>query len=95
MRPLIWICIVLYTLAMAGVSFAAHRIVGNFGWFGGLVAIAAMYGAAVYWERRQEGNERGLPTGKRQVMRSRLQGAAALIVFLLLAMTFNSGSACD
>jgi hypothetical protein len=57
MRPLIWICIVLYTLAMAGVSFAAHRIVGNFGVVGGLLTIAAMYGAAVYWERRQEGKK--------------------------------------
>ena len=55
MRPLIWICIVLYTLVMAGVSFAAHRIVGNFGVVGALLTIAAMYGAAVYWEGRQEG----------------------------------------
>jgi hypothetical protein len=39
MRPLFWICIALYTLAMAGVSYVAHQIVGNFGWFGGLVTI--------------------------------------------------------
>jgi hypothetical protein len=53
MRPLILICIALYTLAMAGVGYIAHQIVGNFGWFGGLATIAAMYGAAVYVERRQ------------------------------------------
>lgn len=57
MRSLIWICIALYTLVMAGVNYVAHQIVGNFGWFGGLVTIAAMYGAAVYWERRQEGKK--------------------------------------
>jgi hypothetical protein len=39
MRPLILICIALYALAMAGWSFVVHRIVGYFGWFGGLVTI--------------------------------------------------------
>ena|SRR5258705_13353596 len=52
MRPLIWTCIVLYTLAMAAVSFAAHWIVGNYGGVGALLTIAAMYAAAVYWEWR-------------------------------------------
>jgi hypothetical protein len=54
MRPLIWICIAPYLLAMAGVSYAAHRIVGSFGVVGGLVTIAAMYVAALYWEQRRE-----------------------------------------
>jgi hypothetical protein len=57
MRPLIWICIVFYMFAMAGVSFVAHRIVGNFGVVGALLTIAAMYGAAVCCERRQEGKK--------------------------------------
>jgi hypothetical protein len=30
-----------------------RRIVGSFGVVGGLVTIAAMYGAAVYWDRRR------------------------------------------
>jgi hypothetical protein len=37
---------------MSGVSYAAHQIVGTFGVIGGLVTIAAMYGAACYSERR-------------------------------------------
>jgi hypothetical protein len=53
MRPLIWICVALYTLAMAGVSYAAHQITGRYGVAGGLVTIAAMYGAAHYFERRR------------------------------------------
>jgi hypothetical protein len=53
MRPLIWICVVLFAAAMAGVSYAAHQIVGVFGVVGGLVTIAAMYGAARYFERER------------------------------------------
>ena len=53
MRPLIWICIALYTLVMAGVSFAAHRIVEVFGVLGGLITIAAMYGAARWYDKRE------------------------------------------
>jgi hypothetical protein len=48
MRPIIWVCIAVYAL----VAFCAKQIVGNFGVVGGLVTIAAMYGSAVYWERR-------------------------------------------
>jgi len=51
MRPIILICIAVYAAAMAFVSFAAHQIVGAFGVAGGLVTIAAMYGAARYFER--------------------------------------------
>ena len=51
---MIWICVALYALAMGGVSIAAHWIVGNFGVLGGLATIAAMYGVAVYFERREE-----------------------------------------
>jgi hypothetical protein len=52
MRPLIWICLVAYALVMAGVSFAAHRIVGSFGVVGSLLTIAAMLAAAAYLDRR-------------------------------------------
>jgi hypothetical protein len=38
---------------MALVDFGAHKIVGTFGVFGGLVTIAAMYGAARYFERER------------------------------------------
>lgn len=53
MRPLVWICIALYALAIAGVSYVAHGIVGSFGVAGGLATIAAMYVATVYWERHR------------------------------------------
>jgi hypothetical protein len=53
MRPLIGICVVLYTLAMAGVSCAAHQIVDRFGVAAGLVAVGAMYATAFCWERRR------------------------------------------
>jgi hypothetical protein len=51
-RPLILACLVLYAVAMAGVSFAAHGIVDRFGVIGGLVTIAAMYGAARWYDHR-------------------------------------------
>jgi hypothetical protein len=54
MRPLVWICIALYTFAMLAVYRTAHFIVAEFGAIGGLAPTAAMYGAAVYWERRRE-----------------------------------------
>jgi hypothetical protein len=43
-----------------GVSFATHRIAGNFGVVGGLLTIAAMYGAAVYWKRRGGSSQDGV-----------------------------------
>jgi hypothetical protein len=49
-KSMVLICIALYALAMAGVSFVAHQIVGNFRWFGRLVTIAAMYGAGAILE---------------------------------------------
>ena len=52
MRPKILICLALYAAAMSAVSFGAHQIVGTFGAIGGLMTIGAMYGAAVYFERR-------------------------------------------
>jgi hypothetical protein len=54
MRPIIWVGIALYAVAMAGVSAAAHWIVGNYGVTGALLTIAAMYGAACYADRRQQ-----------------------------------------
>jgi hypothetical protein len=47
------LCAVLFAIAMAGVKLAAKEIVGTFGAAGGLVTIAAMYGAAVLYERRK------------------------------------------
>jgi len=38
---------------MEAVNFGAHQIVGHFGVIGGLATIAAMYGTALYWERRR------------------------------------------
>jgi hypothetical protein len=61
MRQLIWICVALYALAMAGVSFAAHRIVANFGVLGGLVTIAAMLTTAVYFDRRRRSPQGAAP----------------------------------
>lgn len=51
MRPLIWISLVAYALVMAGVSFAAHRIVDNFGVLGGLVVLAAIFAAAHWYDK--------------------------------------------
>ncbi|XIA66436.1 hypothetical protein ACFIOY_10815 [Bradyrhizobium sp. TZ2] len=53
MRPIIWIGVAVYAVAMAGVSYAAHRIVGNLGVVGGLVTIGVMYVAACYSEPRR------------------------------------------
>jgi hypothetical protein len=53
MPPLIWICVSVYALAMSGVSFAAHRIVENFGMLGGLVTIAAILSTAAYFDGRR------------------------------------------
>ncbi len=53
-------CVVLFAVAMEGVSYAAHQIVGRFGVAGGLVTIAAMWGAAVHWERRRRRSISGL-----------------------------------
>jgi hypothetical protein len=61
MRPLIWICVALYVLAMAGVSFAAHRIIANFGVLGGLVTIAAMLTTAAAFDRRRRLPQGGVP----------------------------------
>lgn len=47
-------CIVLYGITMEGVRFAAREIVGTFGIMGAVITIAAMYGAAVWYERRKE-----------------------------------------
>lgn len=52
-RPLILICIVVFAAVMAGVRFAAHGIVDNFGIMAGLVVIAAMYGAARWYDQRE------------------------------------------
>ena len=52
-ETVIWICLAAYALPMAGVSYAAQKIVGDFGVTGGLLAIAAMYGAARYYEHRR------------------------------------------
>jgi uncharacterized membrane protein len=53
LNHLILVCIVLYSAAMAGVDYAAHQIVGRFGIVAGLAVIAAMYGAARYFERER------------------------------------------
>jgi hypothetical protein len=53
MRRIIWVGIAVYAVAMGGVAFSAKQIVGNFGVLGGLATIAAMYGAARYYERRR------------------------------------------
>lgn len=47
-------CVVLYAIAMEGVHIAAKEIVATFGAIGGLLTILAMYGAARFYERRQE-----------------------------------------
>lgn len=53
MRPRILACLVLFAIAMEGVSYAAHGIVGRFGVIGGLVTIAAMYAAARWYDHRE------------------------------------------
>jgi hypothetical protein len=53
MRPLILVCIVVFAVVMAGVRFAAHGIVDHFGTIAGSVVIAAMYGAARWYDQRQ------------------------------------------
>jgi hypothetical protein len=50
MRPLIWICVAVYTVAMASVGYAAHRIVVGFGVASGLVTIGSMCAATCYCE---------------------------------------------
>ena len=45
----IWICLGVYVVVMAGVSYYAHHI----GAIGGLVTIAAMYGAAKWYDQRE------------------------------------------
>ena len=55
MRRVIWVCIALYAVAMEAVAFGARQIVGNFGVVGGLVTIAAMYGAPAYGFRADWG----------------------------------------
>src|SRR5260370_23824290 len=39
----LYACLALFALAMTGVSFAAHGIVGHFGVIGGLLTLPAMY----------------------------------------------------
>jgi hypothetical protein len=51
MGSMIWLCVAVYALAMAGVSVAAHRIVENFGALGGLVTIVAMLATAAYLDQ--------------------------------------------
>jgi hypothetical protein len=43
-------CLALCTVAMTGVSFVAHSIVNHFAIMGGLTTIAAMYGAALWYD---------------------------------------------
>lgn len=52
MRPLILICIALNFIAMAGVEYLATEMVDHWGPFSGIIGVAAMYAAAVYWDRR-------------------------------------------
>lgn len=44
------VCLALYALVMAGVRFYAHAI----GIIGGLLTILGMYGAAQWYDRRQQ-----------------------------------------
>ena len=52
MRPRILVCLLLFAVAMEAVAFGAHQIVGNFGVIAGLLTIAAMYGAARWYDHR-------------------------------------------
>lgn len=60
MRPKILACLILFTIAMEVVAFAAKHIVKDVGIIAGLLTIAAMYGAAVYWERRRRSFSDGI-----------------------------------
>lgn len=53
MRPLILVCVVVFSVVMLGVRFAAHSIVDNYGTTGGLVVLAAILGAAYLYDGRQ------------------------------------------
>jgi hypothetical protein len=53
MRPLILVCIVVFAVVMIGVRFAAHGIVDHFGITAGLAVIAAMIGAAHWFDQRE------------------------------------------
>lgn len=52
-RPLILVCIVVFAIAMLGVKFAANGVVNHFGVAGGLVVLAAMFGAAWVFDQRE------------------------------------------
>jgi hypothetical protein len=47
-------CLTLYAVAMEAVNYGAKQIVSHFGLIGTLLTLAAMYGAAVLYERRQQ-----------------------------------------
>jgi hypothetical protein len=47
-------CLTLYALAMEAVNYGAKHIVGHFGLIGTFLTLAAMYGAAALYERRQQ-----------------------------------------
>ncbi|WP_316196281.1 MULTISPECIES: hypothetical protein [unclassified Bradyrhizobium] len=53
MRPIIWLCIVLFTAAMTVVRFGVHAMVGSFGGWSGIALALAVYAAVVYFERRR------------------------------------------
>jgi hypothetical protein len=53
LRPKILACLVLFSIAMEAVNLGAHQIVGHFGIIGGLLTIAAMYGAARWYDHRE------------------------------------------
>lgn len=53
MRPMIWFCIAAFAAAMTVVRFGVHAMVDHFGAFSGFALAAAIYAAAVYFERRR------------------------------------------
>ncbi|MGJ4928156.1 hypothetical protein ACQR1I_16495 [Bradyrhizobium sp. HKCCYLS2038] len=53
MRPIIWLCIVLFTAAMAAVRFGVHAMVEHYGGLSGIALAIAVYAAVVYFERRR------------------------------------------
>lgn len=53
MRPIIWLCIVLFTASMAVVRFGVHAMVARFGGLSGIALAVAVYVAVVYFERRR------------------------------------------
>ena len=53
MNTRLLICIALYAVVMWGVYLAAHGIDAQFGILGSLVTIAAMYGAARWYDHRE------------------------------------------